>query len=84
MRTEWIVLTGPYFNIIDSRIRIRKTYLPIHTTVVAMVTKFLSVQKYDPSSSYVEISPVRLKTHLYFPQVWYPHISGTFYNSRFH
>lgn len=36
-----------------------------------MVPKFLFVQKYDPSSSYVEISPVRLKTHLYFPQVRY-------------
>jgi len=32
------------------------------------VTVSIYAKKYDPSSSYVEINPIRLKAHLYFPQ----------------
>ena len=32
------------------------------------MTIFIYGKKYDPDSSYVEVSPVRLKCHLVFPE----------------
>jgi len=32
------------------------------------VTVAIYAKKYDPSVSYVEVNPIRLKTHIYFPQ----------------